>query len=341
MEGEGRERPRHPALRRGRWLDAYREFLRPRTIVVGALFVTLFVGALTILGPLGTLATMPPLRRLLYFGSTAVVMFPPCYGMAAAVLYVSRFASLLAIAPVAAGSALVQVLACTSAVHAADTIFRPDQARPSLGTVFVTILPVLAMCTLFVHYIVFQRVATDRSDAGARSPEPAGDERATDAVHGGPGDAAGLSREGRAAPPKTAQPTGPPRAAEPKSPPTPDPERFYRRLSQSVSRDIIYLEMDDHYVDVHTTDGSCIVSMRFTDAIALLGDLGLQTHRSYWVARRHVIRAEQRDGRTVVLLTGGHRAPVSRSRLLEVRDALRRPDGAEPRAPASGDGPPG
>ena len=332
------ERPEHRALRQGRWHDLYREFLRPPTILVGALFVTLFMGVLTILGPLGTLDTMLPFRRLLYFGSSAVVMFPHCYGMAAAVLYLNRFASLSATALAMSVATLVQSLACTAAVHTADTIFRPDQKTPDLGTIFITVLAVLTICTLFVHYIAFQRVSiANSSEAGTRSPELADDRSAPEAARAdGPEDAARVSREGHDEPPKTGRPTGQTQDAEQES--HPDPERFYRRLSSTVSRDIVYLTVDDHYVEVHTTNGSCITLMRFADAVAHLGDLGLRTHRSYWIALRHLVRLEMVDGRTVAHLSSGTWVPVSRRYEPALRDALRQSNGDEPRASPSDDG---
>ncbi len=340
MEGEGTKQAQCPTTPRGRWQNAYREFLRLRTFVVGATAVTLFVVALMILGPLGTLDTMPALRRLLYFGSAAFLMYPLCYSLAAVMLFLNRFASLPAIASASAGAMLLQVIACTAMVHTADTIFRPAQANPSLGTIFVTVLTVLAICSLFVHYVVFQQIATEHAhDDGNRSPEPAGDGSATDAAHaGGPEDKVSVSQEAHAEPPKTGQPTGQPQDTEPESPPIPDPGRFYARLPGSVNRDIIYLKVDDHYVEVHTTNGSCIVLARFADAIAELGDLGIQTHRSYWVARRHLIRMARSGAHVTVYVTGGHRVPVSRTYVPAVRDALRRSDGEEPRASAFGDG---
>ena len=63
-------------------------------------------------------------------------------------------------------------------------------------------------------------------------------------------------------------------------------------------------------------------SWRFADAVAELGDQGMQVHRSYWVARRHVVGIERRTERTVLLLTGGEVVPVSRTYLAAVREAL-------------------
>ena len=84
----------------------------------------------------------------------------------------------------------------------------------------------------------------------------------------------------------------------------------------------MYLKVRSHYVNVVTTAGSGALLMRFADAVAELGDQGMQVHRSYWVARRHVVGIERRAERTVLLLAGGEQVPVSRTYLAAVREAL-------------------
>ena len=98
--------------------------------------------------------------------------------------------------------------------------------------------------------------------------------------------------------------------------------RFLDRLPRELGRDLICLKMADHYVEVFTTDGSTLILMRFADAVAELeGADGLRVHRSYWVVRDHVTGAARRNGRTTLLLTGGHEAPVSRGYLADARAA--------------------
>ncbi|MDD9989040.1 MAG: LytTR family DNA-binding domain-containing protein [Spirochaetaceae bacterium] len=295
--------------------------------------MALFVVALSLLGPLGTLNSMSLSRRLLYFGSVAFVMFPLCHSTAAVALYCTRFASLGGIVSFSALSALLQGLACTATVHAADTLLRPVADRQHLDTIFITVVPVLVLCSLFVHYISFQRVAAmSDNSGGARSLKEGGDRSA---AYYAAGDGAQPKRHvpGPKEHPETAKTqerSGQRPGAKPASatqreqrPLTPGPERFYRRLSQTVSHDVIFLKVDDHYIDVFTTNGSCLILMRLTDALEDLGDIGLQTHRSYWVARRHMLRTEQHDGRTMVRVTGDHLVPVSRSYLPAVRNVLR------------------
>ena len=98
--------------------------------------------------------------------------------------------------------------------------------------------------------------------------------------------------------------------------------RFLDRLPHEIGRDLVYLRMADHYVEAFTTAGSDLVLMRFADAVAELEDTdGMRVHRSYWVARAHVTGAERSNGRSTLHLTGGHRVPVSRTYLPEVRAA--------------------
>ena len=112
---------------------------------------------------------------------------------------------------------------------------------------------------------------------------------------------------------------GEPSAAIPAGGATP---RFLDRLPPELGRDLVYLKMADHYVEAFTTAGSTLVLMRFADALAELeGAGGLRVHRSYWVAREHVTGTARRNGRTILSLTGGHEAPVSRGYLTAARAA--------------------
>ena len=73
------------------------------------------------------------------------------------------------------------------------------------------------------------------------------------------------------------------------APPPPQqmaPNPLLGALSAQLGSDIIALEMEDHYVRVHTALGSELVLMRLRDAVVHVSDIdGRQTHRSWWVAR--------------------------------------------------------
>ena len=115
--------------------------------------------------------------------------------------------------------------------------------------------------------------------------------------------------------------TGPEEQEEPAARPPPPPS-FLRRLPPAIGRDLVYLRMADHYVEAFTTAGSDLVLMRFADAVAELeGADGMRVHRSYWVARAHVTGSVREKGRPTLCLTGGHKVPVSRTYLPEVRAA--------------------
>ncbi|HYG27145.1 MAG TPA: LytTR family DNA-binding domain-containing protein, partial [Caulobacteraceae bacterium] len=60
---------------------------------------------------------------------------------------------------------------------------------------------------------------------------------------------------------------------------------------------------------------------RFSDAVRAMGARGVQVHRSWWVARSAVTGVEREGDRHVLRLTGGVRAPVSRTYGLAAREA--------------------
>jgi hypothetical protein len=138
-----------------------------------------------------------------------------------------------------------------------------------------------------------------------------------------------LARTGRQA--TVSQPSGasttgaPPVAPESSaltSSPAPALSSFLDRLPAHLGRDLLYISMQDHYVDAHTRIGHALVLMRLADAIRELDPAsGLQIHRSHWVARGAIDRVDRRDGRLTVVLSDGTRLPVSRSYVDAVKAA--------------------
>ncbi|WP_226637936.1 LytTR family DNA-binding domain-containing protein [Brevundimonas poindexterae] len=92
--------------------------------------------------------------------------------------------------------------------------------------------------------------------------------------------------------------------------------------NEHLNRDVLCLQMEDHYVRIHTVQGSALALMSLSQAIKRLDGIeGLQTHRSWWVARSAVIGVVE-DGRNLRLsLVGGLTAPVSRARVSQLRAA--------------------
>jgi hypothetical protein len=93
------------------------------------------------------------------------------------------------------------------------------------------------------------------------------------------------------------------------------PARFLARLpSRLAGAQLWAVQAEDHYLRLHTSQGEDLVLMRLADALVELeGIEGARTHRSWWVARDAVEAAERAEGRAVLTLKGGLRAPVSRA----------------------------
>ncbi|MEO0983245.1 MAG: LytTR family DNA-binding domain-containing protein [Pseudomonadota bacterium] len=79
---------------------------------------------------------------------------------------------------------------------------------------------------------------------------------------------------------------------------------------------------EDHYLRVHTDLGETLILMRLSDAIRELpAETGLQTHRSWWVAKSGVADVRRDNGKLVLMLKSGAAAPVSRTYAGAVREA--------------------
>lgn len=125
---------------------------------------------------------------------------------------------------------------------------------------------------------------------------------------------------GRAAPAaKTATP--PPTAPSAPEPAPVAPEREAPTLPLPPGfGPVSALKGEDHYVRVIGEGREELILMRMRDAIDRLGAAdGLRIHRSWWVAR-DAVESVRREGRTaVVVLKGGHEAPVARDMMPALR----------------------
>lgn len=91
---------------------------------------------------------------------------------------------------------------------------------------------------------------------------------------------------------------------------------FFARLPVALGRDIISVQSQDHYLRVVTTKGSNMILMRLSDAIIELeGTKGIQTHRSWWVATKHITKKRKEGGKVTLVLSDGQIVPVSRNRV--------------------------
>ena len=86
------------------------------------------------------------------------------------------------------------------------------------------------------------------------------------------------------------------------------------KLPHHLGHDIVAVRAQDHYLEVTTTKGQCMVLMRLGDAVSDLAPLpGMQVHRSWWISLAHVARVEKGANGPEVVMSDGQRVPVGRS----------------------------
>lgn len=111
--------------------------------------------------------------------------------------------------------------------------------------------------------------------------------------------------------------------APPSAQPGAGPPAFVERLPVRLRAAELYaIESEDHYLRVHTSAGQELILMRLADAVReLAGVEGLQTHRSWWVARQGLADVVKGDGKLLLKLKSGAEAPVSRTYAKAVKAA--------------------
>lgn len=99
--------------------------------------------------------------------------------------------------------------------------------------------------------------------------------------------------------------------------------RFMQRLPVRYrTADLWAVSSEDHYLRVHTSLGEELILMRLADAMRDLGGTdGLQTHRSWWVAKDGVADTRREGGKLFLVLKSGKAAPVSRTYAPAVKQA--------------------
>lgn len=98
-------------------------------------------------------------------------------------------------------------------------------------------------------------------------------------------------------------------------PPMPETEAAFRRRLSAKRRTarLIAVEAEDHFVRVHTDEGSELVTLRFADALTELESAyGTHVHRSWWVANDAIEAVKWRRGAGEARLVGDLSVPVSR-----------------------------
>ena len=332
--------------------SAYREMLEPSMMGLSVAMASALVVLFTVLGPLGTQDTLGPIPRVLYWGLCGVLCVPICYSQGVVALYVVRNRPPLQVALAFAATGMFMAAPCTAITFTTYRLFHSGYpVDVGLGEIYRVDATVLLGASGLFFYLLRQRAK--RSVAGAtqgtaavpaasRPEGRAGPFAPVDAVAAGAPPAHGTAdrnAEQPAADPGAAsggadvgdQPEAKEETAQaPGTQPLPAHRdaagpgtRLLDRLLLDPGADVIYLKADGRYLQAYTTTGSSRVLMRFSDAVAALGDLGVQVHRSYWVAHREVLELVKRDTHTLLLVTGGREIPVSRTYLNAVRATVR------------------
>jgi len=270
---------------------------RPRTPYLRRLFgrrlpvLAVTVAVLTVIGPFGTFQDLTAAQRLAYWGGLiglGALAFEAVSQAAFRIL--KRRAH--AWRTILAGVALTVTALLTVCVAALEVTLRGlDYLHPlGLAEMFIYVAVITALVTAVPLWLELR----DRGLVGA-PPGPA-----------------------PAVPEAVEVPAAIPAAA-----PVPREIPFLARIPARLGRTLVALEMEDHYVRVHTADGSDLLLMRLRDAVAELeGFDGLQVHRSYWVAAAAVTGVERKpDGKLTLVLSTGLKVPVSRSFAPAVRAA--------------------
>ena len=86
-----------------------------------------------------------------------------------------------------------------------------------------------------------------------------------------------------------------------------------------------YLKAEGNYIDVIGATSHKLLAYRFARAVEELGPVGIQVHRSYWVAYDAVSHVARSGKNTVVILKSQRTVPVSNRYLLAARSLAAAP----------------
>jgi hypothetical protein len=94
------------------------------------------------------------------------------------------------------------------------------------------------------------------------------------------------------------------------------------RVKPEIGRKLRWLKAEGHYVQVRTSLGCDLIHYRLSDAVDQLGHLGLQVHRSYWVAYDAIREEGVRFDAGSIRFADGEEVPVGPSYLMKVRETF-------------------
>ncbi len=100
---------------------------------------------------------------------------------------------------------------------------------------------------------------------------------------------------------------------------------FQRHLDRPIETQLLRIEAQEHYVRLVGKEESQMLLYRFNDIVSeIADDLGMQVHRSHWVAFDAIESLAQADGRLWLNLRDGSKVPVSRKYAPLVRNRISR-----------------
>lgn len=91
-------------------------------------------------------------------------------------------------------------------------------------------------------------------------------------------------------------------------------ECLFSKLKPALGRDVIVLRSDLNYLHVHTSKGRTMLMYSLSRAAEELGAGGIVVHRSYWIAKAHVMKVQRKGQQYTCLMSDGTTVPVSRRR---------------------------
>ncbi|MEM0900717.1 MAG: LytTR family DNA-binding domain-containing protein [Pseudomonadota bacterium] len=95
--------------------------------------------------------------------------------------------------------------------------------------------------------------------------------------------------------------------------------RILDRLPIEKRGQLVSMSVEDHYVRIRTLSGEELVLMRMSDAMREVPQaLGLQVHRSHWIAENQIKSAARKGDGAVLSMTAGPDIPVSRTNVAKL-----------------------
>ena len=301
----------------------------------------------SLLGPMDTIHTLSGIRRFAFFGVNAI--FQVAIGLSSGLftMYVMRNHRPLHFTAAMAVTCLIVVAPCAAVTFTGYSLFHGGRApEASLLTIYgvgVLIFACMAGLVIYVLHLRLRRTVpgnAEANDGPDGSPSGPDDSQTASAVVPGTSisDADDAARHPLPTTPNAGAGDLPrfvswdvPEESSRGDPRETEVPTAQLRLPAKIGQDVVYVHVSGHYVEVVTTAGTAIVLMRLSDIATALAGHGMQTHRSYWAAYRHIVRLQRNEHRLALHLTGGHKLPVSRSFRAAVRAFMANRD--NPRTP--------